>query len=138
MGPSSDPMSSRALPEVKFADDLKVAARMSPAITEFVDVLMGAAGASSMDSLNRVAGIAYKYGGLKGRHQANLVRVWMEHDPAACGRFIAEDRVLSDERVRALEKANGALKRKVNQLEADLSDAKGASAEVETQMMKPS
>lgn len=139
-------MSDDAPPEVKFAAALKTTTRRCPAIPAFVDTVMGE-GLSPMDRLNRVASIAYKYGGPFGDRQAELVRVWMLHDEKACHSFLmSEDRLRVEQKVRDLEKENQAkealvnnLKRKVDQLEADLQCAKSSQAdggaEVETQIL---
>ena len=137
-------MSGDASPEAKFAADLKQAARISPAILEFIDTVMTEQ-LSPVDRLSNVARIAYKYGGLKGSRQAELLRVWMLHDQAACHNFlVSEDqrRLRAEQKVRELEKANqekdvlvNTLKRKVDQLKVDLQCARSsqADADVETQ-----
>ncbi len=120
-------MSDEPAPEVKFATDLKAATRVSPAIAAFVDTLTEP-GLGPVERLSRVARIAYRFGGLDDRRLAEVVRVWMLHDPAACHRFImGEDRLRVEKKVRELETANrskdavvASLKRKVDQLEAEL------------------
>jgi hypothetical protein len=114
-------------PEAQFANDLKAATRISPAITAFVDILMEA-GPGQIERLSRVASTAYQFGGLDNRRQAELVRVWMLHDPAACHSFLlGEDRLRVEKKVRELERENRTkgeemeqLKRKVSQLESEL------------------
>jgi hypothetical protein len=114
-------------PKVQFADALKAATKISPAIPEFVDILTEV-GPGMKERLSRVAGVAYKFGGLDDRRQAELVRVWMLHDPAACHGFVVrEEQLRSAKRMRELEKENRAkgeameeLKRKVSRLESEL------------------
>ena len=125
--PPGESLMSTSSPEAQFASDLKAATRISPAIPAFVDILTES-GPGLVERLSRVARTAYQCGGLDDRRQAELVRVWMLHDPAACHSFlVGEDRLRVEKKVRELERDNRTkieemelLKRKVNRLESEL------------------
>ena len=111
-------------PESKFATDLKAATHVSPAITSFVETLTDPA-LSQMDRLNQVAIIAFRFGGMNDARSAELMRVWMIHDPVACHRFfVGEDRLRVDKRVRDLQAQNARFVQTVTKLNATVVELK--------------
>jgi hypothetical protein len=111
-------------PESKFAADLKEATRVSPAVAAFVEILIDPA-LSQMERLNRVAIIAYRFGGLNERRSAELMRVWMTHDPIACHRFfVGEDRLRVERKIRELQTRNEQYVQTVSMLNAKVADLK--------------